>query len=1230
MMLRKDVQKVLALLGGAAALTVAIPVGQAMAAPGLAAPVPITNGGFEQVDADGQAVDWETVGSGPAEDVVRSGKRSLRILHTGERKWSHLNRHWEPRSGKQGAMLPVLSGRISFWYQVLSARNANIWLGVIPMSAEPWENTGEKRTGLTVPDAHVGDGLWHQAVVSYDYPAGGRVAWVHVSCFVKGDQADIRLDDIEWVRPEIGVVSLDVLRGNEGRLRARAVVRNTGNLIHKGAVVEIIPPDSLSLAPGEQSSKTIFRDLQPGTDNDRLVEWQLVGSPRQGERLAVVARTRTCAAAAERGLTPSGCVGDLRAAAPRDLGLAVPRRATRRAAAPPTPDWFKKATRVAYTDQSNTSRYSDWPEGVIKDLGKAGVQVLYSRAHSGESWPGVGWRSSLSKSAFGSLVPEDWAGSGVTLTDDDAHEGEHAVRIEHTPGRKESFLIRRWSGRSGRQGALLAVLKGTVSFWYKAVHAQDASIWLGVLPMSADPWENTGRSRTGVTIPKEHVGDGLWHQATVPFDYEAKGGVTWVHVGCFIRGTSAEVLLDDIEMLGSTPQPVTNGGFENLGAGGDRTREVVDLCHQHGIRYLAYFWGMREPPDVWRDHPDWQCLDHTGKPRTGRFCPNNPAYRQFMRDRFAEIITKCSVDGIFIDMHGASLDEGYCKHCVREFRALTGEEPPVAEDFDSLLWQAWIRFKHDTVEEAMLDYNRAIKAANSEAVLVVNSWNAWCYRRGSSRPGSIGTSIRLAETVDALLEELGWYDLDGSFFAFPARFSFMSWHLAGLHKENPAHAWGHPTEWAGGGTTQNCEARIRVMTMITNGATAAHSVPDRRVMAQYMADLAQREPFLRGARLFPWCGLVVSEKTEQWYGRDDPLGRYIKGLYGAFQMMLESHLPVSLVTDRELELGTLESYRVLFIPNCAVMSDAEIATVREFVRRGGGVVATYETSRFDEHAWPRQNLGLADVFGITRVSGSFDNTRAHWLTPPTGRSATLHLSPNHRWSADPVIAERMARGWVGSSPGSLTRALPIHSRILTVGPEHATLDLRTRTWRPRAAGTMAGLTSSQRRALPKEVQAAVHPGLIETTYGKGKVIYLPADISWAFFRYGHAYLARIMELALRDVASEPPPVEVRAPRTVQVMTHRQGRRLVVHLLNDISSFGRSANAKGESMYIRREVIPIHDIRVTFRDRRSRKFQLVPGNTKLSPTPTADGLTVTVPRLDIHTMVVADMGERAPQ
>ena len=1212
-----------------AVLALAAPSSPVAAADPVPEPPPITNGGFELADAQGSAVDWETVGSGLTEDIVHSGKRSLQVLHTGERTWSHLNRYWEPKSGKQGALLSVLRGEISFWYQVLSATKANIWLGVIPMSADPWENTGNARTGVTVPGEHVGDGRWHQAVVSYDYSAGGSVAWVHVSCFVKGEAADLRIDDIEWAHAGIGVSSLDLVRDGEGTLCAKAVVRNTGNLVLPGAVGQIVLPSCLSLAPGEQDRRTVFADLPYGAESDRVMEWRLAGSPRENEKIVITVRTRGCAAAAERSLSSSGCTGELRVIPARGVRTAVPQRA-KLDRAPATPGWFRNATRIAYTDLGNTWRGGDWPDKVIADLGKAGVQVFYSRAHSGESWPGVGWRSSLSETALGKSMPEDWAGVGVSVATEDTHSGRNSVRIVHTAERKESYLIRQWTGRSGQQGRLLDTRKGTASFWYKAIDQKDASIWLGVLPMSADPWENTGLGRTGLVVPEEHVGDGRWHQARVSFDFMGKDSVKWIHVGCFIRGSSAEVLLDDIEVLDVHPQPVTNGSFENRGGDGDRTRELADLCHRNGIRYLAYFWGMREPPDVWRDHPDWKCVGRDGT-RLARFCPNNPGYRQFMKARFEEIIRDCGVDGIFIDMHNVSLDEGYCEHCVREFRDITGENPPLVEDerFDSPLWQAWIRFKHRTVEEAMLDYNRAIKAANPEAVLVSNSWNAWTYRRPGGRPKG-GNSIRLAETVDAMLEELGWYDLDGSLFAFPARFSFMSWHLAGLNKEKPAHAWGHPTEWGGGGSTQSTEARIRVMTMITNGAVAAHSVPARGVMAEYMNDIAQREPYLRGARLFPWCGLVVSEKTEQWYGRNDPVNRYVKGVYGAFQAMLESHLPVSLVTDRELELGALESYRVLFLPNCAVMSEAELATVREFVRNGGGVVATYETSRYDEHAWSRQGLGLGDVFGVSQVLGTFDNRTAYHLQPPTGRSAEMHLPETHRWSRDPVLRGRMARVGTTAAAGALARDLPIQSRLLQVESTNGTLQMQTKTWCPRRDASVAGLTSSQKRGLPRDVQSVTCSGVIETTYGKGRVIYIPADISWAFFRYGHDFLGRIMELALRDVASELPPVVVEAPRVVQAMTHQQGNRLVVHLLNDISSFGRSANVRGESMYIRREVLPIHDIRVTFRNPAYRRFRLVPGDTDLAATQTDEGLTVVVPRLDIHAMVVAETGEPAPR
>ena len=44
----------------------------------------------------------------------------------------------------------------------------------------------------------------------------------------------------------------------------------------------------------------------------------------------------------------------------------------------------------------------------------------------------------------------------------------------------------------------------------------------------------------------------------------------------------------------------------------------------------------------------------------------------------------------------------------------------------------------------------------------------------------------------------------------------------------------------------------------------------------------------------------------------------------------------------------LAAFKTLILPNIAALSDGQCAQLREFVERGGGLVATYETSLYDE------------------------------------------------------------------------------------------------------------------------------------------------------------------------------------------------------------------------------------------------------------------------------------------
>ena len=57
--------------------------------------------------------------------------------------------------------------------------------------------------------------------------------------------------------------------------------------------------------------------------------------------------------------------------------------------------------------------------------------------------------------------------------------------------------------------------------------------------------------------------------------------------------------------------------------------------------------------------------------------------------------------------------------------------------------------------------------------------------------------------------------------------------------------------------------------------------------------------------------------------------------------------------------------KLLLLPNAALMSDAQIDIVRAYVAQGGGLIASYETSLFDEQGRRRADFGLADVFGVS-------------------------------------------------------------------------------------------------------------------------------------------------------------------------------------------------------------------------------------------------------------------------
>lgn len=147
-------------------------------------------------------------------------------------------------------------------------------------------------------------------------------------------------------------------------------------------------------------------------------------------------------------------------------------------------------------------------------------------------------------------IPLDWNPLNQVQVVEDAHSGARALRLVRSAEDPyaETGLNRRWTPRSGEQGAMLAQTKGGIECWYKALNATSGNLHIMVIPMDASPFE-TGPSRTDFVVPDHHVGDGQWHRVRFKYDYSAYPEVKWVHFAGRILGGAGEMLLDDFAYL---------------------------------------------------------------------------------------------------------------------------------------------------------------------------------------------------------------------------------------------------------------------------------------------------------------------------------------------------------------------------------------------------------------------------------------------------------------------------------------------------------------------------------------------------------------------------------------------------------------------------------------------------------------------------------------------------------
>ncbi len=271
--------------------------------------------------------------------------------------------------------------------------------------------------------------------------------------------------------------------------------------------------------------------------------------------------------------------------------------------------------------------------------------------------------------------------------------------------------------------------------------------------------------------------------------------------------------------------------------------------------------------------------------------------------------------------------------------------------------------------------------------------------------------LHYASAVDIPSVELYW-DVPGD----PLYQQFVFAFMQGISRERGASVWIQPSEHGISGISSPVEIQLRGLECLPWGVTPEfiESTGREEYYKLHVANIKEREEWLKNSEAVPYVGIVASEQTRTLYAQA-ALPVYFSHTLGAFRAFMEKHIPVRILTEQDLEDANLRGVRVLVLPNVACMSDRAAEVVRRFVKAGGGLIASFETSLYDQNFQKRPDFALSDVFHASYAGTNTVSQRIEGLA--------LSIDASHAIVDDAVIKSKQATAWL--NPGNPPQMGPL-------------------------------------------------------------------------------------------------------------------------------------------------------------------------------------------------------------
>ncbi|MBM3702049.1 MAG: hypothetical protein FJW63_03485 [Actinobacteria bacterium] len=417
--------------------------------------------------------------------------------------------------------------------------------------------------------------------------------------------------------------------------------------------------------------------------------------------------------------------------------------------------------------------------------------------------------------------------------------------------------------------------------------------------------------------------------------------------------------------------------------------EFVSEAKKRGVLAGAYYslnWQVNvKDYDFWAKDIEGNYIKHIneGVSRWTQICYNSKEYLKFCIDQLTEIISTYDIDVIWLDMLNYPFDRlsCFCNKCERAFKEKYGyDELPKKPKWDKI-WRDFLEFRFNANYQFATKIRDAIKNIEPDLVAIFN------YHAGPKDNWLEGQKPVMHSSYSDFCTHEIYPAMFGSMYP-----SIVPRYLKGLHKDKPYEILTFRFNQGWDYTIKPKSQFIwEIMSAAANGAsvmtvdqplhTGELDKEAYKLIAEGYRYLKSKKNLYKGIDIKFSC-IYFSQKTRDFFARDSK-EKYLMSFYGAIKMFIEEHFPVDILFDENIDLINFNEYKILVLANTAILNDIEIKKIEDFVKSGGILIASDETSLYDEDGFKLSNYKLKSLFGVnyqgnTRLSYNYFTTSSEY------------------------------------------------------------------------------------------------------------------------------------------------------------------------------------------------------------------------------------------------------------